>query len=346
MKKNIVVILVIVLGIGLTFFALNMKEEKDSTLAKEGLTNFAITDTLKIDKIKLSTTMGSEFTVVRNEFGKWESEKGSCVQNELITNLLHTIYRIRVKGPVAKGKRETVLNNLNQSHIKTEIYVDGVLSKTCYVGSPTSDHYGTFMLLELPDIGRSSKPMVTYIPGFKGNLQSRFSADWKQWACSEVFAFAPSNVKKITVENFENEMGSYTIESDGDSIFKISQKGKYYPDYNTGRVGKYILNFKKIHFNQHNYTIDQAGIDSIKSSTPYVKIQVEGHNGEKVGIVCYKMKAQKGEMGIDGEQLEWNQDLMWAILDNGDLVKVQYYSFDKIIKTLDYFVYIPKNVDK
>lgn len=341
MRKNLVIFLIVLVAAGLTYWALNIEKSKNSTLAEEGLTDFAIKDTGRIDKIVLTSTLGQEMTVIRESGTNWVDKKGDCVQDELINNLLETIYRIKVKSHVPKGQAETVLNNLNQSHVKCEIYMNGILEKTYFVGTPTKDHYGTYMLLESPEEGRSPKPMITYIPGFRGTVQPRFSADWKQWACSGIFKYDPANVKKIKFENFEHPERNFVIESDGKDEFKVSHKGKYYEIFDTARVRDYILKFKKIHFNQYNYTLNEEEIDSIRNSNPYVRIQVEGHDGKNVGVICYKMKAAQGDVDLSGNPLEWDQNVMWAFLDNGDLVKVQYFVFDKIIKPLQYFTREP-----
>ncbi|MEZ4939122.1 MAG: hypothetical protein R2799_16155, partial [Crocinitomicaceae bacterium] len=271
----------------------------------------------------------------------WTNEAGDCVQEELINNILETIYRIKVKANVPKGMSETVLNNLNQSHTKCEIYVNNILEKTYFVGTPTPDHYGTYMLLEMPDKGRSPEPMIVYVPGFRGTLQPRFNADWRQWACSGIFKYKPENVKKITLKNFEHPDRDFVIESDGSKEFKISHHGEYAQIFDTTRVRDYILKFQKIHFNQYNYTMNEEQIDSIRNSNPYVQISVEGHDGKNVSVICYKIKAGKGDVDLEGNLLKWNQDVMWAFLDNGDLVKVQYFVFDKIIKPKQYFTREP-----
>ncbi len=341
MKKNLVIILIVAVGIGLTIFALNMKSAENSTIAKEGLTNFAIKDTGRIDKIVLSSTLGMEYTVVRDDGGNWTNLNGDCVQDELINNLLETIYRIKVKSPVPKSEKETVMNNLNQSHVKCEIYVGGILSKTYFVGTPTRDHYGTYMLLEVPEEGRSPDPMIVYIPGFRGTVQPRFNADWRQWACSGIFKYQPENVKKITLKNFEKPERNFVIESDGDRELKVSHNGAYKQIFDSTRVRDYILKFQKIHFNQYNYTLSPEEVDSVKKSDPYVRIEVEGHNGKNVTVTCFKMKAAPGDVDLNGNPLKWDQNVMWAVLDNGDLVKVQYFVFDKIIKPLQYFTREP-----
>lgn len=337
MKKLALIIVIVGLGAGLAYFAMNMEKKKTSTIAEEGLTNFAIKDTASIDKIILTNTLGSKYTVVRNSEGVWKNDQGDCVQEELVKNLLDAIYRIEVKAIVPKNQSETVMSNLNQSHVKTEIFVNGMLEKTYFVGSPTQDHYGTFMLLELPDKGRSPVPVITYIPGFRGNLQPRFNSDWKQWACSGVFKYKPENIKKITFTNYGFPETNFEIEFDGKNTFKLTSNGKPVTPVDTVRIRDYVLRYQKIHFNSHNYIHDQKGVDSIRNAPKYFKIQVEAFDGDDRGIVCHKMKAAKGVYDLDGNQLEYDQNVMWAFLDNGQMVKVQYYVFDKLMKTVSYF---------
>ena len=60
--------------------------------------------------------------------------------------------------------------------------------KTWYIGSPTQDHTGTYMLLQLGQ-DKSSKPYVTYKPGMYGTLEVRFFTDWKAWRSPRIFDY-------------------------------------------------------------------------------------------------------------------------------------------------------------
>ena len=337
MKNLRTIIIVVALG-GLAFFAYYLSKGNDnSKLATEALSDFAIKDTASIDKLVLTDTEGSAgINLVRTPEG-WTTDKGECIQQHLVHTILETIRHIAVKGPVPKDGIETVNKNLTAHHRKMDIYVKGELAKTWYVGNPTADHYGTYMLLKDPERGKSPEPFIMYMPNEHGSLQSRFITNPLEFQCTGVFNYKPLDVKSIDVQIPDSSNLNFKIVANGENSFSLFNNQKSVADFDTSQVRSYILFYQKIHFESHNTLLNAKQVDSLKASTPYYTIEVTTKAGESNKIQLYQKRFVIERYGYDGELLEYDQDRLWVVLKNGTLVVGQYHVFDKLLRDIHYF---------
>ena len=337
MKNLRTIIIIAALG-GLAYFAWYLSTGKDnSRLAGEALSDFAIKDTASIDKMVLSDTEGNAgINLLRTPQG-WTTENGDCVQQHLVQTILQTIRHVAVKGPVPKDAVETVNKNLTAHHRKIDIYVKGELAKTWYVGNPTPDHYGTYMLLKDPELGKSPEPFIMHMPNEHGSLQSRFITNPLEFQCTGVFTYAPLDVKSIDVQIPDSSYMNFKIVANGDNNFSLFNNQKNVPDFDTTTVRGYILYFQKIHFESHNSLLNPAQVDSLKATTPYYTIEVTTKSGESNLVKLYKKRFVVERYGYDGKLLEFDQDRLWVVLQNGTLVVGQYHTFDKLLRDITFF---------
>ncbi len=80
-------------------------------------------------------------------------------------------------------------------HKKVEIFQNGKIAKTWYVGNATQDHLGTYMLLKDAEKGKSPEPFIMFLPNMYGSLQARFSTNPLDYVCSEIFTYDPLKIK-------------------------------------------------------------------------------------------------------------------------------------------------------
>ncbi|MBD3636853.1 MAG: hypothetical protein HUJ25_05870 [Crocinitomicaceae bacterium] len=338
--KNFKVIIVILIagGLGLWAFMLANKEDSSSKMSDEALSDFAIEDTASIDKLILTDTEGNKGVTLIRQGVEWTTEDGECVQQHLVQTILMTIKRIMVKSPVPKSSIETVNKNLTTHHRKVQIYQNGELKKTWYVGQPTQDQYGTYMLLKDPEKGKSPEPFIMHLPNMHGNLETRFITNPLEFECTDVFVYNPLEIKTIDVQLPDSSQYNFKITALGKNEFNLSSNGKSIPNFDTVNVRNYILGFKKIHFEQHNYLINQKSADSLKSTTPWYIIEVTDKEGESRRIRCFRKKMTYERYDYDGNLIIYDRDRLWVELSDGRLVVGQFYVFDKILRDLRYFL--------
>ena len=220
--KNLKTIFIVVLVAGLAYLAYTLnKKEDNSKLSDEALSDFSIKDTASVDQLILSDTEGSKgINLVRTSTG-WTTESGDCVQQHLVQTILETIRHVAVSSLVPSGTVETVNKNLTAHHKKMEIYQNGVLTKTWYVGNPTPDHYGTYMLLKDPEKGKSPEPFIMHMPNERGSLQSRFITNPLEFQCTGVFNYSPLDVKSIDVKIPATPQLNFKILANSETSFSL-----------------------------------------------------------------------------------------------------------------------------
>mgnify|MGYP007077385744 CR=1 FL=1 len=331
-------LIVIIAALAFIAFRLTTGDTSSSGMSSEALSDFAVDDTAKINKLILTDTEGNKGVTLLRNGSIWTDSEGNCVQQHLVQTILMTIKRIQVKSPVPKNSLETINKNLTTHHRKVEIYQEDQLVKTWYVGQPTPDQYGTYMLLKDPEKGKSPEPFVMYLPNMHGNLETRFITNPLEFECTEVFKYDPLNIKTVEVQLPDSAQYNFKITAINKNEFKLSNNGQNVPDFDTIRVRGYLVGFQKIHFEQHNYLIDKKSSDSLKATTPWYIIEVTDKQGESKKITCFKKKMTYERYDFDGELIEYDRDRLWVVIPDGRLVVGQFYVFDKILKDLRFFL--------
>lgn len=337
--KRIKTIATVVVVLGLAYLAFNIanKNSGNSKLADEALSDFAYKDTAAIDQLIITDTKGNPGVTLKRTPKGWTMGEDECVQQHLVIQILETIKHIAVKSPVPEDAVENINKNLTTNHRKMEIYVDGEIVKTWYIGNPTADHYGTYMLLKDPEKGKSPEPFIMHLPSMFGNLESRFITDPLQFACTGIFNYDPLDIQSVEVRLPDSAYLNFKIVANGNNNFSLFNNQKSVSGFDTVRVREYLLHYKKIHFEQHNYLIDQKSADSLKSTTPQFLIAVTDQDGLIKQIACYKKKMTYEKYDFNGNLIEFDRDRLWVVLPNGDLVVGQYFTFDKILQDIRFF---------
>lgn len=337
--KNIKTIIILVAVAGLAFLAYRLAtgDSGGTKLANEALSDFAVKDTASIDKLILTDTEGNPGVTLVKNGTIWESETGECIQQHLVHTLLETIKYIKVKSPVPEGSIENINKTIASHNTKMEIYQNGTLVKTWYVGDPTQDQYGTFMLLKDAEKGKSPEPFIMHLPNMYGNLSTRFITDPREFECTEVFAYDPIDIASVEVTLPDSSFLNYEVVANGENSFSVFTNGEPMEQFDTTQVRSYLLNFRKIHFEGPNYILTNEEIDSLKDSTPFYTIDVTSKSGEEKGVRIFKRKYTFEKLGLDGEPLEFDQDRVWVELDDGRIVVGQYYVFGRIMRDVHFF---------
>ena len=332
MKKIIILLIGIIAIGGLTYFAINLN--KTSKVSDDlSLIDFAVKDTAAIDKIVIYDSYSNEgFTVMRDKDKKWVDIDGNCVQQGMVNTMLETFLKVTLKGYVGKGAMENMKKIMMANHKKVEIYQNGKWVKTWYVGHPTSDHYGTHMLLETPK-AKSDNPVIMGMKGFYGILEPRFSSDPKMYRCSQLFTFTREEIKSVEVVNNLTPSESFKIIQDKNGVRAFTNQNEI-QNVNKDNLLFYLNGFKNIHFNRPNYVLSTAQIDSMKRQKVDYQLFIDGK--DKSYSLDFYRRPDPDESTIDS--LVWDPDYMWAIKPDGEVVRVQYFTFGPLLFGQDVFV--------
>lgn len=336
MKRIIIIILGIGLLVGLGIFTARLISNKGKSDGNLAAFNFEIQDTASVNKIIITEPNGMEMTLIRNG-NSWTDDKGQCVQPIQVFNILEALYNVRFKGYVPENSVKTVINRISTIGIKVQYFQNDDWSKTWYIGGSTSDHHGTYMLVESEEAGKSDLPVIAEIKGMKGIIEPRFFADPRKWQCSGIFAYQMQEIAEVNVKFTGRPDRSFEVRKIKND-YLVKYGGKYLTSLDTNMVYRYLLNYKRINFENPNYELNDKQLDSLKRSTPFCELKVRTTKGEKKKLRMFRIKAtSEGEVDDFGDKADYDINRFWCELPDGQVVKCQYFVFNPIIMGHVYF---------
>ena len=110
-------------------------------------------------------------------------------------------------------------------------------------------------------------------------------------------------------------------------------------EFDTIGVKFFLANFKKINYDQVLNKMTDHKIDSVLALPSAYRITVEGIDGNKKSIRSMLRKNQERFSPKTGVELtEYDVDLMFATMDEKEILLIQYFVFDPVLKSLNYFL--------
>lgn len=337
MKKSTIIILTVLIALaGLSIYIYKSKG-KTSTIDKEA-SDFKYKDTAAIDKIFLADKDGKQILVERKKEG-WMVDEKYHVRPDVIELLLYTIKSVEVKSPVSKNGRNSVIKIMSSKSTKIEIYSKGEKVKQYYVGHPTQDNTGTYMLLTNLETGENyEEPFITHIPGFDGFLSSRYLTDAVDWRDRLILNYRPPQIKQIKLELHGDPDSSFVIDLFSMQRFGLKTK-KGSIAFEEDKMKQYIAYFQNVNC---EIVLDKKDkiVDSLsKSAIPFATLTITDRNNGNSSCEFFHKQAiaeKNKEYGID---YKYDPDRLFVRYNNGkDYGVAQFYVFGKILQTYQYFL--------
>lgn len=302
---------------------------------KKELRDFAIEDTASVTKIFLADKANRQILLERKE-GHWMLNDKYEARQDAVDKLLKTMNGLVVKAYVPESAMNTVVKNLAAVSTKVEIYSGENLVKQYYVGNATQDQTGTYMIME-----GSSIPFVMQLKGFGGYLTTRYFLEEDLWRSSVIFRSSFPQIKSVEVIHSNPGARSFKAFNYGDNQFGLMSlpDSNMLADFDTVDVKFFLSHFKFMCFDRLlvDMTVEQR--DSVKRQTPMHIITLEQQNGEKTRLRTYLKKNPPAPEGsFEDEFPEFSVDDMYALNEDDELLLIQYFVFDPVLKTLDYFL--------
>lgn len=343
-KKKVILFSIIVLIIVSVFIIFSYS----SGTYNEKIKNFAVEDTSKVTKIFLANKDNNTVLLEREQSGKWRLNGTYEALQPFVDLFLETIQRIKVKNPVPQKSNDFIFKRMSSNSVKCEIYeqcyrIDfmGIkffphekMTRCYYVGDPTQDNLGTFMLMEGSDI-----PFVVYLPGFRGYVSGRYRADEKDWRSRKLLNYNASDIQHVSLEYLESPDCSFSIDIDQSGKINFNTSESNQPkSVDTLKIINYLNSFKNINIESFvSYNMDSLRIDSIIHTSPTKILTLTPYNGETITLQIYPLRPPLNPIdettGLPQESLD-----RFYIYTKGDFLLAQYFVFDKILRKREYFV--------
>lgn len=333
MKKIIIIIIGVLLIGGLAYYASNLSKGAKAT--DISLIAFAIEDTASVNKIEIYDSYNDiEYTVERNKEGVWVGENGECVRQDVVIVMLETMNRVMLRGYVPQSATQNMKKLLMAQHKRVKIYQNGKWVKTWYVGHSTRDRMGTHMLLETPTI-TSDNPVIMGMKGFFGILEPRFFADPRRFTCTNLFSFKREDLGEIEVINRVNPTASFKVEVKNADEYLVTSNGEIVNQVDRNNLVFYLNGFEDVHFNQPNYTMSEAEIDSLRNVSPDYELKIKTKQNEDFNFKMYRRLDPEYDTK---DTIAYDEDYLWGFTKDDELVRLQYYTVGPLIQGKIVFV--------
>jgi len=348
MKKNRSISIIAVL---LVIAAIVLLTQNHYSTLKENETNFSVVDTASITKIFIADKNVHSVLIERNETG-WILNKKYPANTQIVSTLLATMRRIKVKSPVSMASHNNVVKRLATIGKKVEIYQEvyridmfGLklfkhekLTRVFYVGDSTKDNLGTYMLMQ-----DAEQPYIVYLPGFRGFVSTRFSPLMEDWLSHEVFRKNLSAIKSLKIYFGENDSMGFNIDVvDAMGNYKIKRllDDSFLQSYDTLRILNLMTSFSDLRYETRlNNLLPPQKIDSIINSPTLYEITLVDNSNDTTFVKLFKRYQATGEYNpVYNELVPLDHDRFYGLINDGeDFVLMQYFVFDKVLYPLGYY---------
>lgn len=327
MKKIIVLVVSVAALIGLIYFAIDLSKNQGKSDTE--LIEFAIEDIESVDKVIITDKFDHTFEIRKTD-GVWTDKNGGCITQEKVDHVLDAFKNIEFSGYLADNSKDKFTQLMSAQHIKVEIFQNGEWSKTWFIGPSSQDHQGQIMLLDDREEGKSAFPVIMALSNMKGIIDPRFYADPLQWMCSDLISLQLSEISSVKVKFNDEPIRSFSVTKNGADM-KVYQQGKLLNGVTPSAIYEYLSNFQKINFNVANYELNALQMDSLKRTTPFCVLKVKSLKEKEKTFKMYRIVNTQPEMAGNAEIKDIDVDRFWCEIPSGELVKCQYFVFNKII---------------
>lgn len=297
-------------------------------------TYFKLEDTLSIQKIRISNKGGNTVTLIRTP-GDWEIEGlGITARRDLIEVTLSTLRRMEVKEFIPKNGQQEVFKKLSVYGTKVEVFGnDSEVLRTFFVGGPTQNHLGTYMMLQGSDV-----PVIVYVPGFRGYLTNHFNPNVLEWKSKQIFNHHIRDIASVQVVHHQRPEASFRIEVLSPSRFSLIQLQTETPapQADTSLIKVFLQNFKVLGF-ENWVDVNSVRLDSVQKKYALHTVTLKGKNGKESSVKLCAIPLPKGTLNMLGDPIAVDVDRMYGILPNGEVTLCQFFTFDPVTVPIDYF---------
>tara|TARA_B110000495_G_C22957764_1_gene561241 strand:+ start:118 stop:1077 length:960 start_codon:yes stop_codon:yes gene_type:complete len=307
----------ILMFISIIYFSSCKTDVKEKVNEKD----FNLSETENIDKIIMSDKAGNIITLEKEE-EKWIINSKYPVWDRQIEYTLDVMKDIRIKSSVSEQKTKFVLQNIATKGVKVEIFEGQRKIKSYYIGGNTSDHHGTYMIME-----NAEHAYVMHIPDrHPGILNPKYGIEGiyvneTVWREPITINIIPEEISEVKVIDFINKEQSYTINIENKTLADFGNNEIL---IDNRKYNEFASFFSNLHCGIYKSDLNPEYF--ILSKKIYIT-----NNNQTDSLVVYDVsEIQKIQKKYDS-----TVENLYAKWNNSDMVIIQKNIFNKVLITLD-----------
>ena len=352
MKKKNIISIVIVAALVIIAGILIGNNSYLSSLRDEA-SDYTVSDTASITKLFFADKSGNEVLLQRE--GKiWRVNDEYNANIGMVNEMLYTLNRMRIKMPVSVKKSDNIVSRMASTNTKVEVYqmlprinlfnkiklfYHEKRSKVFYIGDITQDNQGTYVLKEGGD-----KVYVAHIPGLRGSISPRFTANPTDWRDHHIFAEKMDDIQSVKLEINGDVHNSFIINTINRAQYEMNRLDGEKVDFNDNKVLTLMMSFKDVRFEAFIYDIDPARRDSIINSPFQERLTLTTKDGNDISVTTFRLFNNSDIYDYSEEDIEKYEDMIkdpdhkYALLSEGnEFVLIQDFVFGKLLKPADFY---------
>ncbi|MES2629946.1 MAG: hypothetical protein V4616_13360 [Bacteroidota bacterium] len=331
MKKNLIILLVLAaVASAAGYFYFN----KSNKTYEKTMADFSVSDTAAIDKLIISDAEGNKI-VLNRKSDRWSLNDSLEARYDLVNLLLRVFKDVVIQAPIAATAKENTIKRLAVSHRMVQIFQNGNSepTKIWYVGDATQSHYGTTLLLETPEDGKSPDPYIVEIPWHKGYITPMFPTDYMEWMQTTLFEYPNQEFSMITVMDYREPANSFTLEKGKDRFaIKSIASGTYLQHIDSVFVRDYMNKYKAVYYEVRDHYLTPFQTDSMLASQPVYQLAVTENSGKINKLKIFLKAGGKRTMNLDEDySSEFDEDRYYAQVNGKHVVLIQRVVFDNLL---------------
>jgi len=333
-RKNIFYLITFIVLLAVAGW-LYTSRDTGTTLERKVDYSFTIQDTAAIDKIIIADKTPAKVTLSRTGNG-WNVNGEFKAREDAIEVLLETLYRMEMRNFIPENLQQTVIKRLSVFGKEVQVYKNGKLFKTFYVGTNSQDEMATYMMIK-----GANAPYAVHIPGFNGYLSTRFFTELNLWRSRDLISMNPATIKEVKMYYPDSIEASFKISVfNSDSLFVTDlESGNVIRPVNKVNARLYLSVFKNLKYEGEIVPSDPIWQrkDSLLASSPVFRLEVKDVDGKKTSVSGYRIKGSILPTEDDEEEPEYDPDRLHGFINDNRMVLLQYYGLKKVLKSRRHF---------
>lgn len=341
MKKFLPYIIVFICLIaGVAYF---VYQYSPTTMEKKE-SEFAVKNIDDMTRVRLTDTQGHSVDLTKKD-KKW-IVNGKYDINEATRDILFTaIQKLETNYQSPVNSEKYVLKDLGTQRTKCEIYMNNEdqPSKVYYVGGPTADGKGTYMIMERNgQMARHS--YVTHIPGVDAYLTGRYYPEEDRWRSIWIFRENSGTIQSVKVTYPREKQKSFSINTVAKDSFVIANsEGQVLEQPKQRFIHQYLDFYDGLSLEA--YANKEPAKDTILPIEPYCIVNMTRKDKtESTVIIYYIPVSERTRVQFDeaGNRLLYDPEHYYAQFnDKKDFALIQFYNWGKVLRNYQEFFMKP-----